>query len=115
MIEVLNSKIHRAIVQDSDLNYEGSITISSELIYAAKLTEFQKVSVVNINNGNRFDTYVIETNIPGMICVNGAAARLVSKGDLIIIMSYKTVNEEDATAHQPIVVRVDKNNKIVSR
>ena len=110
---MLKSKIHRATVTDSNLNYEGSITIAKELIDAAKLFEFQKVSVVDINNGNRFETYVISTDDEGKICVNGAAARLVSKGDLVIIMAYMLIDEDTETMHIPTIVKVDGNNLII--
>ncbi|SFS07037.1 aspartate 1-decarboxylase [Anaeromicropila populeti] len=115
MIEMLNSKIHRAVVTDANLNYEGSITIASKLMEAAGLFEFQKVHIVNIDNGQRFETYVIKGDKQGEICLNGAAARLVCIGDKVIIMSYKYVNEEDADKVNPIVVKVHgENNEILS-
>lgn len=80
MIEILQSKIHKAVVTDANINYEGSITISADLIKLVGLYEFQKVLVVDINNGQRFETYVIETAVPNVICLNGAAARLVTVG-----------------------------------
>ena len=88
MIEILQSKIHKAVVTDANINYEGSITISADLIKLVGLYEFQKVLVVDINNGQRFETYVIETADPNVICLNGAAARLVTVGDLVIIMAF---------------------------
>lgn len=113
--ELLKSKIHRATVTDANLNYEGSITIDSELMKAANLAVFEKVSVVNINNGNRFDTYVIEGGPgSGEICVNGAAARLVHTGDLIIIMSYASMPDEAVTAHRPVIILVDAKNRPVA-
>ena len=113
MLEMLRSKIHRATVNEADLNYEGSISISEELMAAAKLYEYQKVMVANINNGERFETYVIKADKPGYICLNGAAARLVHKGDLVIIMSFVLVDETNAAKHSPIVVKVDAENKII--
>jgi aspartate 1-decarboxylase len=107
MVEVLKSKIHRATVTDASLHYEGSITISKELIIEADMYEYQKVSVVNINNGNRYETYIIVTENPGVICLNGAAARLACVGDLFIIMTYELIEEKDASWHLPVVVQVD--------
>lgn len=114
MIEVLKSKIHRAIVTDANLHYEGSITISKELLDAANICIYQRVSIANINNGNRFDTYVIKTDDPGVICLNGAAARMVSVGDLIIIMAYQLINVEDACTHMPTVIQLGDNNEIIA-
>lgn len=113
MIDILRSKIHRATVTEADLNYAGSISISCELMEAAKLYEYQKVLVVNINNGERFETYVIKAEKPGYICLNGAAARLAQPGDLVIIMSFACIAEEDAIGWTPLVVNVDEQNKLV--
>ena len=113
MIEILYSKIHRATITDSNLNYEGSITLGNDLISAAGLYEYQKVQVVDIDNGNRFETYIIASQESGCICVNGAAARLVSKGDKVIILSYVILSELEAESHNPIIVKVDVNNVIV--
>lgn len=118
MIELLKSKIHRASVSKSDINYEGSITIYKELMDKAHIYEYEKVVVVDINNGKRFETYVIEGNDPlNAICVNGAAARLVHIGDKVIIMSYRFVDEKERIQkfginYKPIVVCVDDNNRI---
>ncbi len=112
-IEVLASKIHRASVTASDLNYIGSITIDSELIAAAGLFEYQKVDILNINNGARFTTYVIRGDKSGEICINGAAARLVQKGDLIIIAAYGLIDAKSASTHAPKIVHVDSSNKII--
>ncbi|MBN2572152.1 MAG: aspartate 1-decarboxylase [Ignavibacteriales bacterium] len=108
---LLKSKIHRATVTDADLNYEGSISIDIRLIKAAKLNLFEKVDIYNISNGARFHTYVIKGK-KGEIGLNGAAARLVQKGDLIIIASYVQLNEEEIKKFKPLVVLVDKKNKI---
>lgn len=115
MIEMLKSKIHRARVSEANLNYSGSISISQELMEAASIYEFEKVLVVNINNGARFETYVIRAEEPGYICLNGAAARLAQEGDLIIIMSYILKDEKAASAWRPIVVKVDENNQVTAK
>ena len=114
MFEILNSKIHRAIVTDSNLNYEGSITIASELMEAANLFVYQKVAIVNIENGQRFETYVIKGDKQGEICLNGAAARLACIGDKVIIMAYKFIKEEDVKSFEPFIVKLDSNNRIIT-
>lgn len=112
--EFLVSKIHRATVTDANLEYVGSITIDEALMQAADLLEWQKVEILNVNNGERFQTYVIkgEAN-SGTICLNGAAARLVQKGDKVIIVSYAQLSEEEIKDFKPSVVLVDDNNKII--
>ena len=113
MIKVLKSKIHRATVTDANINYEGSITIYKELIEAARIYEFEKVTVVNVNNGQRFETYVIKgEDKNNAICLNGAAARLVSVGDKIIIMVYRSIDEKDMFDYIPTIVLVDADNRI---
>lgn len=108
------SKIHRAVVTEAELNYEGSITIDRDLIDAAGMNVYEKVHVVNINTGNRLETYVIEGQSgSGTICLNGAAARLGSKGDKVIIIAYGHFTPEEAKNHQPTVVHVDDNNRII--
>ncbi|MCL2424705.1 MAG: aspartate 1-decarboxylase [Oscillospiraceae bacterium] len=114
MIEVLMSKIHRATVTEADLNYVGSITISKEMTDKAGIFEYQKVTVANVNSGNRFDTYVIVTEEPGVICLNGATARLCCVGDLLIIMAYETIDKKNAKDHKPVVVHVDAENQVLS-
>ena len=112
-IELLKCKIHRATVTDADLNYEGSITIDRALRDAAGILPFERVGILDINNGARFDTYVIEgAKDSGTICLNGAAARLVQKGGLVIIVSYVSLTPEEAKNWKPTVVRVDAENKI---
>ena len=112
-IELLKCKIHRATVTDADLNYEGSITIDRALMDAAGILPFERVGILDINNGARFDTYVIEgAKDSGTICLNGAAARLVQKGDLVIIVSYVSLTPEEEKNWKPTVVRVDAENKI---
>ena len=107
-IEILKSKIHRVSVVEANLNYIGSITIDEDLMDAANLTEFEKVTVVNINNGERLDTYVIKGERgSGMICLNGPAARKVVVGDVVIIMSYATMDFEQAKTFTPRIVFPD--------
>ncbi|OIP44141.1 MAG: aspartate 1-decarboxylase [Fibrobacteres bacterium CG2_30_45_31] len=113
-IELLKCKIHRATVTDADLNYEGSITIDRALMDAAGIFPYEKVGILNVNNGARFDTYVIEGIAhSGTICLNGAAARMVQKGDLIIIVSYTAMTPDEAKNWKPTVIRVDAQNKAV--
>jgi aspartate 1-decarboxylase len=110
--EILKSKIHRATVTDANLNYNGSITVDSTLLKLADIEEFEKVSVVNINNGQRFDTYAIKGKPEsGEICVNGAAARLVHTGDLVIIMTYCLMDSKEVAGHNPKVIHVDWKNR----
>lgn len=109
------SKIHRATVSEANLNYVGSITIDKELMLAADLLPYEKVQVVNIDNGSRFETYVIEgESNSGCICINGAAARLVQQGDLVIIISYGEFSEAELKTFEPKVVHVNESNAIVS-
>jgi aspartate 1-decarboxylase len=110
---MLKSKIHRAVVTGADLNYEGSVSIDPILCKQADLLEFEKVEIYNCNNGQRFATYVISGR-PGEVCLNGAAARLVHKGDLVIIASYVEVNEEECLKHRPYLVFVDEKNRAKS-
>ncbi|MDR0467627.1 MAG: aspartate 1-decarboxylase [Campylobacteraceae bacterium] len=114
--EMLYSKIHRASVTDANLNYEGSITIDRELIDSAKLLVGQKVDVLNINNGERFTTYVIEGKRgSGTICINGAAARKAQVDDKVIIVAYANMTEEEAVNFKPIIVLVDEKNREVKK
>ncbi len=114
-ITMLKGKIHRAIVTQAELNYVGSITVDSELLDAAGILEYEYVQVVDVENGNRFETYTIAGEAgSGMICLNGAAARQVALGDHVIIMSYAQMSEEEAREHKPYVVFVDDDNKVVS-
>jgi aspartate 1-decarboxylase len=110
-ITMLKSKIHRATVTDADLNYEGSVSIDPALIDSARLRPFERVEIYNCNNGERFATYVIEGK-PGEICLNGAAARLVHRGDLVIIACYAELDEAEAARHQPALVFVDEKNRV---
>ena len=112
-LTMLKGKIHRAVIKQADLNYVGSITIDTELLEAAGILEYEMVQIVDINNGNRFETYTIAGEAgSGMICLNGAAARQVSVGDRIIIMCYAQMPPEEAKEHKPYVVFVDDDNKI---
>ncbi|MBS4022552.1 MAG: aspartate 1-decarboxylase [Dethiobacter sp.] len=107
------SKIHRATVTDANLNYEGSITIDEALMDAADIIAYEKVQVVNNNNGARFETYVIKGSPnSGTICLNGAAARLVQPGDIIIIISYAQLDEKELPCFQPKIIAVDTKNQL---
>ncbi len=108
--ELLKSKIHRATVTEADLNYVGSLTVDKKLLKAADILPYEKVSVVNVNNGLRFETYVIQGETPGVICVNGAAARLAEPGDKLIIMTYGRFTEEELKDYSPLVVLVGEDN-----
>ncbi|MCL6447039.1 MAG: aspartate 1-decarboxylase [Armatimonadetes bacterium] len=113
LLTMFKSKIHRATVTEANLNYLGSITIDQELLEAAGILPHEKVQVVNINNGARLETYVIEGERgSGMICLNGAAARLVQPGDVVIIIAYALLTPEEAGVFQPTVVLVDERNRI---
>ena len=113
MITVLKSKIHRATVTDANLNYVGSITIDQDLMDAVGIVANEKVHVVNNNNGARFETYVIAgERASGVICVNGAAARLVQKGDIVIIIAYAYVDAKELAAHVPRVAIMGAENRI---
>ncbi|MDP4089733.1 MAG: aspartate 1-decarboxylase [Bacillota bacterium] len=113
ILNMLKSKIHRAVVTQAELNYVGSITIDRLLLDAAGILEYEKVAVVNINNGERFETYAIEgAEGSGIICLNGAAARCAQKGDKVIIMSYCQMEPLEAKEHKPTVVFVNEDNSI---
>lgn len=114
MRTMLKSKIHRARVTGCNVDYEGSITIDKDLMEAADLLQYERVDVLDINNGARFNTYVIEGERgSGVICLNGAAARLVAKGDIVIVLSYHEVAEAEAATLVPRLVYVDSTNRIV--
>lgn len=111
---MLKSKIHRATVTEANLHYQGSITVDSKLMEAADILPYEKVQVVDVTNGARLETYVIAGEAgSGIICLNGAAAHLIHKGDTVIIISYLTVSEEEAKTFPPKVVFVDQRNQIV--
>ena len=108
------SKIHRATVTQADLHYEGSLTVDSDLLDAADIIPYERVQVCNINNGERFETYIIPgKRRTGIICLNGAAARLGSVGDEIIVITYATYTEEELKNYKPTVIILDKKNKII--
>lgn len=110
---MLKSKIHRAVVTEADLNYVGSITIDKNLMEAADILENEKVTVVNNNNGQRFETYVIEGEAgSGIICLNGAAARLAVRGDVVIILTYTILEDKECKTHKPRLVYVNEKNEI---
>jgi len=115
MRAMLKSKIHRARVTHVDLDYEGSITIDRSLMQASDLLPFERVEVLNINNGARFSTYVIEGEAnSGVIGINGAAARLAAKGDIVIILSYSEVPDDEAVAVAPNMIYVDDKNRLLA-
>lgn len=113
---MMKSKIHRATVTEANLNYVGSITVDEALMEAADLLPNEKVQIVNNNNGSRFETYVIkgERN-SGVICLNGAAARLVHPGDKVIIISYAMMENREAAEYSPAVLFLDDNNRVVEK
>lgn len=114
LIQVFKSKIHRATVTEANLNYVGSITIDEDLMDAAKLIEGEKVQIVNNNNGERIETYVIKGKRgSGTVCLNGAAARRAEVGDIVIIISYGYMTIEEAKAFQPTSIFPDSQNKLV--
>lgn len=115
-ITLLKAKIHRAVVTQADLNYVGSVTIDSTLLQESGILEYEKVQIVDIENGNRFETYTIAGEPgSGIICLNGAAAKCVSVGDKVIIMAYANLTPEEAKTHKPMVVFVDANNMIARK
>ena len=112
----LKCKIHRAIVTKADLNYIGSITIDEYLLDAAGMSEYEKVHVLDITNGNRIETYIIKGEKgSGEICINGAAAHLINKGHLVIIVAYCILNEFEIQSHNPVIVHVDEQNRTVDK
>jgi aspartate 1-decarboxylase len=113
---MLKSKIHRAVVTDANLHYVGSITVDPDLLGAADILEHEQVAVVDIDNGARFETYTIAGR-PGSgdMCLNGAAARLVSPGDRIIVISYAEYDQDELEHHEPVVVHVDAANRRIDR
>ena len=113
-IELLKSKIHRATVTEANLHYVGSITIDAAILEAANMIENEKVQILNVNNGERFDTYIIkgESN-SGVMCLNGPAARKAQVGDTIIVVSYCTMEFEEAKKYKPVVVHPNEDNKLI--
>lgn len=114
MRTVLRAKIHRATVTGADVDYEGSITLDADLMDAAGILPFEQVHVLDINNGARLQTYAVEGERgSGVVCVNGAAARLVHPGDLVIVLAYEQMTEAEARSHAPALVYVDEGNRIL--
>jgi len=112
-LTAFKSKLHRVRVTEADLNYEGSVTIDSDLMDAAQILPWEQVNVLNVMNGERFDTYAIRgPRGSGVICLNGPAARLAHVGDLVIILTYAQMEREELLRHNPVVVHVDENNRI---
>lgn len=112
---MFKSKLHRAAVTQADINYVGSVTIDSELLGKAGILPGEKVQIVNLNNGKRFKTYTIKGEAgSGIVCINGAAARLVQVGDRVIIIAYALMEENEAKVFKPKVLVLDENNKIIS-
>lgn len=115
LIEVLKSKIHRVKITEAELHYVGSITIDEDLMDAANMVANEKVQVVNINNGERLETYIIKGKRgSGQICLNGPAARKAQVGDTVIIISYCTLDQREAQDHEPVVVFPDEKNRLAS-
>lgn len=115
-ITLLKAKIHRATVTQADLDYVGSVTIDTKLLRESGIYEYEKVQIVDINNGNRFETYTIcGEEGSGIICLNGAAAKCVNVGDKVIIMAYANMTPEEVAGHKPMVLFVDDDNKIVRK
>ncbi len=113
-IQILKSKIHRAKITQAELHYVGSITIDADLMDAANLIKNEKVQIVNVNNGERLETYVIEGERgSGMVCLNGPAARKAQVGDIVIIIAYASMTPEEAKSYQPTIVFPDNQNKVV--
>ena len=113
MIAILSAKLHRATVTETNIDYEGSITISQRLLSAAGILEYQKVLVVNINNGKRFETYAIASKKENVICVNGAGARLVMTNDKVIIMAFEYLEKKEISSHIPVIIKLGENNMIL--
>ena len=112
-IEMLKGKIHRAMVTEADLNYIGSLTLDEDLIDANGLKEYEKIGVLDITNGSRIEIYIIRGEKgSGQVCINGAAAHLISKGDLVIIVAYCQLNETEAQIHKPKIVHVNSENQV---
>lgn len=113
--QILKAKIHRATVTDSRVDYEGSVTVDEELLRTADIAPWEKVLIANLNNGSRIESYAIPGEAgSGVVCMNGGAAKYAQKGDLVIIMSFAVMTDEELERHQPKVVYVDKQNRILS-
>jgi len=116
LCEVCKAKIHRLTVTDADLHYEGSITIAEDLLQASGIQPYEKVQIANVTNGNRFDTYVLVGKAgSGTVCINGAAAHLAKKGDIIIVISYAHIEAKELPNFQPKIVLVNGKNQIINK
>ena len=114
LIEALKGKIHRATVTEANLDYIGSLTLDEDIMDAAGLKHYEKIQVLDITNGSRIETYVIPSERgSGEVCINGAAAHLIHAGDLVIIVSYCQISDEESLYHQPKIVHVDADNRIL--
>ena len=113
LIEILKSKVHRAVITEANLNYVGSLTLDEDLMDAANLIEHEKIQVVNVNNGERIETYLIKGKRgSGVVCLNGPAARKGAEGDVVIIISYATMDFEEARKFKPVVIFPKEGNKL---
>lgn len=113
--QILKAKIHRATVTDSRVDYEGSVTVDEELLRAADILPWEKVLIANLNNGSRIESYAIPGEAgSGVVCMNGGAAKYAQKGDLIILMTFGVIDETELERHEPKVVYVDRQNRILS-
>ena len=113
---MLKGKIHRATVTEADLNYMGSLTLDEDLMDAMGVREFEKIQVLDVTNGSRLETYIIKGERgTGVVCINGAAAHLVKKGDLVIIVAYCQLKEEELFNYKPKIINVDDKNKIINK
>ena len=114
-IKLLKSKIHRATVTEACLDYEGSIALDSTLLKHAGIVNYEKVHVLNVTNGNRLETYAIPSDTPGHVCINGAAAHLVSPGDIVIIVAYGQIQSDEIKKTSPKIIFVDNKNNIIPK
>ena len=113
LIEILKSKVHRAVITEANLNYVGSLTLDEDLMDAANLIEHEKIQVVDVNNGERIETYLIKGKRgSGVVCLNGPAARKGAEGDIVIIISYATMDFEEARTFKPVVIFPKEGNKL---
>ena len=114
LIKMLKAKIHRVTVTEANLEYTGSLTLDEDLMDAAGIKEYEKIQVLDITNGSRIETYIIRgKRSSGQVCINGAAAHLIQKGDLVIIVSYCQITDEESLNHQPQIVHVDADNRVL--
>ena len=114
LIELLKGKIHRATVTESDINYIGSLTLDEDLMDAAGLREYEKIQILDITNGNRIETYIIcGTRGSGKVCINGAAAHLIHKDDLVIIVAFCQLDDAEAQNHEPNIIHVNAENQVI--